>query len=174
MTSPETTPERRSFRPRRRALLFALVGIPVLAAGVFTSPVASAAFEAGAGEGRGARMCAKLECTDDQEEELRAIFAEMRQDAKGDREAIERLRAQMKTEFAKDKLDEAKLRQLQEQIATHHKELASRRLDAMLDVHGVLDSGQRKKLIDMMEHRKQKRGEHRKGRRGNKPAKKAE
>jgi Spy/CpxP family protein refolding chaperone len=119
-------------------------------------------------------MCAKLECTDDQKEELRAIFAEMRQDAKGDREAIERLRAQMKTEFAKDKPDEAKLRKLQEQISTHHKALASRRLDAMLDVHDLLDSGQRQKLLDMMEHRKHQRGEHRKGRRGKKPAKKAD
>ena len=110
-------------------------------------------------------MCRKLECTDAQKTELRAIFSEMREDAKGDREAIERLRDQMAAEFAKDVPDEKKLQQLQTQISVHHAELASRRLDAMLEVHGALDASQREKLIEIM---KDKRDRHRgkKGRRG--------
>lgn len=153
----EISTDSQSKPSRRRPLLVALAGIPLLAAGLFMAPgTASAAPDDGA-NGRGGRMCAKLKCSDDQKEELRAIFAEMREDAKGDHEAIERLRGQMKAEFAKDAPDEEKLRNLQAQIATHRNELASRRLDAMLDVHEVLDAEQRKSFMDMMEKR---RGKH--------------
>jgi Spy/CpxP family protein refolding chaperone len=149
--------------------LLGLAGVPLLLAGALAAPAVAAAAEEGI-QGRGARMCAKLECTDDQKEELRAIFAEARQDARGDHEAIKRLAGEMKAEFATDDPDEQRLRDLQAEIATHRNELASRRLDAMLDVHELLTPEQRTTLIEMMEKRRAKFGEHRGKRRKGKKA----
>ncbi len=98
-------------------------------------------------------MCAKLSCTDQQEQELRAIKAEVRSDSKGDREAIKRLHGQLAAEFAKDTPDEDAMRQVQQQIESHQRDLHDRGFDAMMEVHALLDSDQRAKLAKVMERR---------------------
>lgn len=163
--APETTqdPRPQSAMQPRRTWFAAIAAAPLIAGLTLTSLGAGAAgpgkggpgFE---GRGFGARMCAHLECTDTQKEQLRAVMKEMREDIKPDREAIRDLRKKMGEEFAKEKPSEKQLRSLQAQIAKHHGEIADRRLDAMLEVHGLLDAEQRKKLAEKMA--KGKRGKH--------------
>jgi Spy/CpxP family protein refolding chaperone len=151
---PRLSPE----SPRRRGVLFALAAAPVLGASLFAlaSPASADPAHDGGRGGWGARMCDKLECTESQRTKLGEIFAELRKDSRADREAIAGLRAQMAEEFAKAKPDEKRLRRLASQVSKLHADLGTRRLDAMLQAHSVLDAKQRAKLVEMMEHRRGK------------------
>lgn len=109
------------------------------------------------GDGPGAErrrgLCAKLSCSETQREELRAVLTELRADAKGDREAIRRLRKQLAAEFALDRPDEAAMRATQQKIAVHEQEVRERIFDAMMEVHALLDADQRAQLVKVIEHR---------------------
>lgn len=135
---------------RRGFLLPAVGAVALIGAGsaAFAKPAGSQAD----GPRRGG-LCAKLSCTDTQREELREIMVELRADTKGDREAIKRLRGKLAEQFAKEAPDEAAMRAIQAELATHEKELRERGFDAMMEVHGLLDASQRAQLAEVMKHR---------------------
>lgn len=134
---------------KSRFLLPAIGGLALLGLG----GAALAGPDAGPRDGKRGGLCAKLECTDTQREELRAVMSELRADSKGDREAIKRLRKQLAAEFAKAQPDEAAMRSIQATIATHQQQMRDRGLDAMLEVHALLDAEQRATLAKAMERR---------------------
>ena len=126
---------------------------------------------------RMAGPCARLQCTDDQADELRELFAELRDDSKADREAISTLRKQLATEWAKDAPDEDAMARIEGQIRQHHEALAAMMHDTMMEVHAVLTPAQRQELAKTLEHggfrrlfgpRHGKRGKAKKGSNGKK------
>lgn len=98
----------------------------------------------------GARLCAKLSCTEAQATKVAAIVAELKQDTKADRQAMKKLHADVLAEFAKAKPDEGKMKALYAKIDTHRAEIRDRVHDAAMELHGVLDESQRKLLVDKM------------------------
>lgn len=137
--------------PKTALLLPAIGGLALLGLGgaALAKPVAD-----GARGERGHRgLCATLECTDQQKEELRAVKQELRADSKADREAIKRLHETIATEFAKATPDEAAMRAAGKQIAVHKRELEERGFDAMMEIHALLNPAQRAELAELMKRR---------------------
>lgn len=153
-------------RSRSRFLLPALGGLALV--GVAGMAFAKPAVQGPGAQGKRGGLCAKLECTDTQKDELKEVMTELRTDAKGDREAVKRLNGQLAAEFAKASPDEKAMRSLQGQIASHHQQMQDRAFDAMMEVHGLLDAEQRGQLATMMEHRGMRALMGGKGRRGGK------
>jgi Spy/CpxP family protein refolding chaperone len=98
------------------------------------------------------RMCEQLSCTEQQREELARVFKQMHQDSKLDREAIRDLRKQMADEWLADRPDEQALARLADKVAAHERNIADRRLEAMLEVHALLSPEQRKQFVEHLEH----------------------
>ena len=159
--------------PKTRILLPVLGGLALVGLG-------GAALAEPGGEATGAKrhrggLCAKLECTEQQEQELRAVMTELREDAKGDREAIKRLHGTIAAEFAKARPDEDAMKAAMKQIDVHQRELEERGFDAMMEIHALLTPEQRAKVAKAMEHRGLRGLMHGgKGRRGKRGERKAE
>lgn len=101
-------------------------------------------------EGPAARLCAKLACTAKQRTEVQSIAKEMIADAQPDREAIRRLQRSLADELAKASPADATLDALAGDIAKHQAEMTKRALDAVLEIHALLDATQRKELSAMI------------------------
>ncbi len=135
--------------PKSRFLLPAIGGLALLGIG----GAALAVPDAGPREGKRGGLCAKLECTDAQREDVKAVMTELRADSKGDRAAIKRLHKQLAAEFAKAQPDEGAMRSIQAQLATHQQQMRDRGLDGMLEIHALLNAEQRATLAKAMERR---------------------
>ena len=132
--------------PRRR-LLATLAGA-TLAFGVSATALAAPPKGKGKGKGKGQRIervCEQLQCTTNQKEELQQVMREMHTDAKAEREAIKTLHKALLAEFKKDEPDEAAMKRIYGQIATHEANLRDRRHDMIMEVHGILTPEQRAK-----------------------------
>lgn len=147
------------------------VALPTLAAVTLMGLGAVAVAKPGQGAKRGA-VCERLGCSDEQRAELGVIVKELRTDAKPDREAIRSLQAELAAEWATDAPDEAKLEALTGQIATHHQAMGRLAQDALMEVHALLDAGQRATLAKLIERRGLRAlmggGRHRGGKKGGK------
>ncbi|MEM9454431.1 MAG: Spy/CpxP family protein refolding chaperone [Myxococcota bacterium] len=135
--------------PKSRFLLPAIGGFALLGIG----GAALAVPDAGPRDGKRGGLCAKVECTDAQREDVKAVMSELRADSKGDRAAVKRLHKQLAAEFAKAQPDEGAMRSIQAQIATHQQQMSDRGMDAMLEIHALLDAEQRATLAKAMERR---------------------
>ena len=135
--------------PKTRILLPAIGGLALLGLG------SAAAAKAGSADARAERphggLCARLECSDQQKQELQAVMTELRADTKADREAIERLQAKLATELAKAKPDEKAMQATLAAIETHEHELRARAFDAMMEVHALLTPEQRAQMAQAVE-----------------------
>lgn len=131
-----------------------------------------AAAEGGGGRGEGPlhRVCEHIECSADQETAIRDVFVQARIDSKDDHEAIRELRRQIADEWVKDAIDEAKLDKLHERIATHERNIADRRHEAMLELHDLLSAEQREQVVELLAEHAGKRGG-KKGKKGKKAEK---
>ncbi len=151
---PKTTTTLPDEQPRtsrvRRLVLPLLAGATLLGLGGVA--IAGPGQGKGQGKARG-NVCAKLECSADQKQALRTIFAELRADTKTDREAIKRLHHDMATEWAQDNPDEAELSRLQGEVAKHHGAMAGLVTDAMMEVHANLTPAQRVTFAKLIERR---------------------
>lgn len=139
--------------PKTRILLPAIGGLALvgLTGAAVAKPDAGA--EGVRAQQRGGGLCAQLECTDQQKEELRAVMTELRGDAKADREAIARLRGTIATEYAKARPDETAMRAAMKAIDARQREIQERGFDAMMEVHALLTPEQRAKVAKGMERR---------------------
>ena len=101
-------------------------------------------------QGRG-NLCQQLSCTQDQEEELRGLIMDFRQDTKGDRDALKRLAKQAAKEFGKSKPNEQQLDNIRKQIAKHRTMIEKRVFQLLIEVHEELDASQREQLAKLIE-----------------------
>jgi hypothetical protein len=135
----------------RRLWMRGLMWVPVATTAMVVGPRIAAAKDKAKGRARHARICETLKCTEAQEVKLQQVIAELRKDVEPDRESIRKLRGQQAAEFAKDKPSEKKLRSAQAEIAKHRAEISARMHDAMMELHAILNSTQRKELAKIME-----------------------
>lgn len=135
-----------SLRRTPRAALppFATLTGLALAAALFVPALAHAGKgDRGPGK-RAAKMCEAIDCSDQQEREIAQVFQQMRTDVQVDRKAIAELREQMASEWQKNQPSEATLEKLATKIAAHERNIADRRLEGMLELHGLLSPEQRR------------------------------
>jgi Spy/CpxP family protein refolding chaperone len=133
----------------RRFILASLAGVVLV--GALISPIPALAGK-GKGKGKGHakldRMCEQLACTETQARDIEQIFEQLRVDSKPEREAIRELRRQLTSEWKTDQPDERELAKLADKIAAHERNLADRRMEAMLELHGLLTAVQREQVAE--------------------------
>lgn len=100
--------------------------------------------------GMAGKLCEKLVCTASQKTQVQAIAKELAEDAKPDREAIDAIQKKIGTELAKASPNEKTIDALANEIAKHQTEMAKRGLEAVLEVHAVLDAKQRAELAKLV------------------------
>jgi Spy/CpxP family protein refolding chaperone len=134
-------------KQRRHFVLASLVGLALV--GALISPTSALA---GKGKGKGHakidRLCEQIACTEAQAGDIAQIFEQLRTDSKPDREAIRELRQQLASEWKAERPDELELAKLADKIAAHERNVADRRMEAMLELHGLLTPIQREKVAD--------------------------
>ena len=135
--------------PKTRILLPAIGGLALLGLGSVAVAKPDGA-DARAERSHGG-LCERLECSDQQKQELQAVMTELRADTKADREAIERLQAKLAAELAKAKPDEKAMQATLAAIETHEHELRARAFDAMMEVHALLAPEQRAQMAQAVE-----------------------
>jgi Spy/CpxP family protein refolding chaperone len=132
---------------KHRHVLTSLAGLAFV--GALLVPVAGFA---GKGKHKGHakldRLCEQIACTEAQATGIEQVFEQLHADIKPDREAIRELRQQLATEWKTDRPDELELAKLAEQVAAHERNVADRRMEAMLELHALLTPGQREQLAD--------------------------
>lgn len=134
----------------------------------------AAADEPGAHAGRhgkGAGMCERLECTDEQRVRIDAIRDAHREDSKDERAEVKNLRSALKAEESKANPDAEELARLRAALDTAKLALEQERHETKAEVAAVLTPAQREQLAAMKaEHRKGKKGKdgkaHGKGKKG--------
>ena len=135
------------FKQRRHFVLASLASLTLVGALVIPTSVF-----AGKGKGKGHakidRLCEQIACTKTQAHDIEQVFKQLRADSKSDREAIRELRQQMANEWKTDRPDERELAKLAEKIAAHEHNLADRRMEAMLELHGLLTASQRELVAE--------------------------
>lgn len=146
----------------RRLILASLAGLVLV--GAMLSPLPALAGK-GKGNGKGQghakidRMCEQIACTEAQAQDIEQIFKQLHVDSKSDREAIRELRKQLASEWTTERPDERKLASLAEKIAAHERNVADRRMEAMLELHGLLTPIQREQIAEhLLKAGQRKRG----------------
>ena len=110
----------------------------------------------GKGGGKLDKICAEIGCSADQKREIGEVFKQMKIDIKSDRTALKELKKQLAAEWIEDKPSERKIASLSAKMAAHERNIADRRLEAMTELHGLLDAEQRAKVAERL----MKRGRH--------------
>lgn len=100
--------------------------------------------------GMAGKLCEKLACTASQKTQVQAIGKELHEDAKPDREAIRQLERKIGAELAKASPNEKAIDALVNEIAKHQSEMTKRGLEAVLEMHAVLDAKQRGELAKLV------------------------
>ena len=110
----------------------------------------------GKGGGKLDKICAEIGCSADQKREIGEVFEQMKIDIKSDRTALKELKKQLAAEWIEDKPSERKIASLSAKMAAHERNIADRKLEAMIELHGLLDAKQRAKVAEQL----MKRGKH--------------
>ncbi|MCA9681260.1 MAG: hypothetical protein KC457_03625 [Myxococcales bacterium] len=125
----------------KRPFVSAITGF-VLVASLFAPTLARA--DKGDGHRKLDRVCEQITCSEQQKQDIARIFEQMHVDLEVDREAIESLRKQLATEWVKDRPNQRTLDKLADDIAAHERNIADRRMAAMMEQHALLSAEQRK------------------------------
>lgn len=96
-------------------------------------------------------LCAQLSCTDAQAEKISARLQSLREEHRDARKGQASLQTSLSRELAKDKPSKKELARIQKDIERAQTKLAESTIDALLDVHAVLEPEQRKTLAAMVE-----------------------
>jgi Spy/CpxP family protein refolding chaperone len=96
------------------------------------------------------KLCEKLSCTASQKTQIQSITKELKEDTKPDREAIEQTQRKLAVELAKASPSEPAIDGLAAEIAKHQTEITKRGLEAVLEVHALLDATQRARFAEII------------------------
>ncbi len=96
-------------------------------------------------------LCAQLSCTDAQAEKVSARLQSLREEHRDARKGQASLQTSLSRELAKDKPSKKELARIQEDIERTQAKLIEATIDALLDVHAVLEPEQRETLAAMVE-----------------------
>jgi Spy/CpxP family protein refolding chaperone len=127
--------------------------LPILAAASTLATGAVLAADAPPGPKEHGGLCEKISCTTAQKQQVHDLMRELREDTKGDREAIRTLHGKLAAEFAEPKPSDKDIDAIQLELARHEAAIGDRVQDAMMELHGVLDAKQRAEVARMIEHR---------------------
>jgi Spy/CpxP family protein refolding chaperone len=153
------------------------LGGSLMAGMLLASAPAAAAEPDDARPRAGARLCAEIECTDSQREQITRIFQDLHASAKANKEALRNVHARLAVEWAKDKPSDAAMKKMRTEAQKHHAQMAERRHEAMMKVHAILEPAQRQELADLVAEGKMRHmmhpghGRGGKGKHGDKPSK---
>lgn len=138
------------FKARRRRFLLTSAASLALAASLLSPAVAEAGKDKSKGKAKAKieRLCQEIGCSASQKTDIAQVFKQMHMDIKPDREAIRDLRKQLATEWKQAKPDERKLARIADKIAAHERNIADRRMEAMLELHPMLSPEQREVMAD--------------------------
>ncbi|MBL4688045.1 MAG: Spy/CpxP family protein refolding chaperone [Nannocystaceae bacterium] len=118
--------------------------------------------------GRGG-MCAKIDCSDDQKTQLKAIRAAFKAETADDRADAKDLRARYKAEKSADNPDAERMAALRKEMKTLRVSIKEARAESKTEAKAVLTPEQRELLVALRAERKAERGNRSKGeRRGSK------
>ena len=96
-------------------------------------------------------LCAQLSCTDEQATKISARLQSLREEHRDVRKGQASLQTSLSRELAKDKPSKKELARIQKDIERAQTKLAEATIDALLDIHAVLEPAQRKTLATMVE-----------------------
>lgn len=108
--------------------------------------------------GRGGKMCERLACSDAQKAELKQIREMVKSKVAAEKAAIRDLKRQIAAEYRKDRLDEARLKDLYRQLDARKSTIEGHRRAARAEIHGILTPEQRAKFADRQERGGKQRG----------------
>ena len=96
-----------------------------------------------------------LNLTDQQKKMLEENKAKHKEDMKAALDAIKQTRAAMRQELQKEKLDMAKVGQINDELKKLEAQMIDRRLESVLEVRKILSPQQFQKFMTKMEERKE-------------------
>ncbi|HET6583662.1 MAG TPA: periplasmic heavy metal sensor [Nannocystaceae bacterium] len=96
------------------------------------------------------KLCEKLTCTASQKTQVQSITKELKEDTKPDREAIQQTQRKLAVELAKASPSEKVVDTLAAEMAKHQAEMTKRGLEAVLEVHALLDASQRTRFAEII------------------------
>ncbi len=96
-------------------------------------------------------LCGQLSCTAPQAEQISARLQTLREQQRDARKGQAALQTALSRELAKEKPSKKELARIQKDVARMQGKTADAALDALLDIHAVLDAEQRKTLASIVE-----------------------
>lgn len=151
----------------------AALSLPLFAAGASSATAAPsqgtpASAETKAGKGKKAKgkkkgkkhakagkhmrgLCAQLRCTETQTEQITTRLQALREQQQDARKGQAALQTALSRELAKEKPSKKELARIQKDLARMQTKATESTLDALLDIHAVLDAEQRKTLATLVE-----------------------
>ncbi len=98
-------------------------------------------------------LCAQLQCTDAQAEQIGARMQTLRTAMRSQRVAQQSLQTSLSRELAKETPSKKELARIRKESAQLHAKISDAMLDALLDVHAVLNAEQRARFASIVERR---------------------
>ncbi len=105
-------------------------------------------------ENRGERLREALDLSDEQFEQLQALKTEHREEMQGNREAVQALRAEVKTELKKDSPSSSETDRLAEEIGDLHTEMTKSLVAHLLEIKEILTPEQFEKMGELHQGRR--------------------
>lgn len=118
--------------------------------GALADAPATLAPKKGEHAGFAGKLCEKLSCTSSQKTQVQEITKELKAATKPDRTAIEQTQRKLAVELAKASPSQAVIDSLAAEIAKHQAEMTKRGLEAVLEVHALLDASQRARFAEII------------------------
>jgi Spy/CpxP family protein refolding chaperone len=124
-----------------KILTSAVFGLTLLSAGS-----ADARRPEGDRQAGGERMCQRLECSAPQKAQIKQIRELVKTKVAAEKTAIRELKRQIAAEYQKDRLDDARLRDLYRQLDARKSTVEGARRAAKAEIHALLTPAQRAKF----------------------------
>ena len=138
--------------PLRRKLTAGLLTLGILGGlGAGTAHAAKGPEGKRAGKGKVERICKRLECSDDQREQIGAILKDSKGQNKAKGEQMQQLKAQLAAEYRKARPNEAEMRRIYAQMDALRAEKRDAKHKTAMRIHQVLTPDQREKVARAIE-----------------------
>jgi Spy/CpxP family protein refolding chaperone len=152
-----------------KSLTTTLLGTSLLVAGGSSAAAAGPDRAEGKRGGKhGGKICRVADCSDEQREAIAAIRSSSKATVKGHKTALKSGREKLAHAFAGDRFTEATADRIEAEMDQHRDAIREAKSDAMVQIHGVLTSEQRKAVSTHMLERKGKHAKRHPGKKGKK------